>query len=125
MLVGYSKGDAAMFNSELAKYQTWLVGAQARRISTPAKVGYEAFFNFFEPFYCALVLYVVAFVLVALGWLGWTRPLESRGVLADRLHARAAHLRAGFAHLYFRPAAGDQPLFRRRVHRLGRRGAGA
>ena len=34
------------------------------------------FFNSFEPFYRALVLYVAAFVLVALGWLGWSRPLN-------------------------------------------------
>jgi ABC-type transport system involved in cytochrome c biogenesis permease subunit len=71
MIVAYSKDDAATFNSELAKYQTWLVEHKPEGFDAN-KVGYEAFFNVFEPFYCALVLYVVAFVLVALGWLGWT-----------------------------------------------------
>ncbi|HEV3136463.1 MAG TPA: cytochrome c biogenesis protein CcsA, partial [Pirellulales bacterium] len=75
MLVGYSKGDAAMFNGELAKYETWLSEHKPDGLDT-AKVGYEGFFNFFEPFYCALILYVTAFVLVAIGWLGWSRPLN-------------------------------------------------
>ena len=76
MIVAYSKADAATFNSELAKYETWLAEHKPEGFDAN-KVNFEAFFNFFEPFYCALVLYVVAFVLVALGWLGWTRPLNN------------------------------------------------
>jgi ABC-type transport system involved in cytochrome c biogenesis permease subunit len=76
MLVGYNKGDATMFNGQLAKYQTWLSEQKLPGLEE-TKVGYEAFFNFFEPFYCAAILYLLAFVLVALGWLGWTRPLNS------------------------------------------------
>ena len=40
------------------------------------KVRYEAFFNHFEPCYHATVLYVGAFVLAALAWLGWSGPLN-------------------------------------------------
>jgi ABC-type transport system involved in cytochrome c biogenesis permease subunit len=75
LLVGYNKSDATMFNSELAKYKTWL-SEHAPNDLDETKVGYEAFFNFFEPFYCALILYLAAFLLVALGWLGWSRPLN-------------------------------------------------
>ena len=40
------------------------------------KIRYEAFFNHFEPCYHATVLYVGAFVLAALAWLGWSGPLN-------------------------------------------------
>jgi ABC-type transport system involved in cytochrome c biogenesis permease subunit len=71
MIVAYSKDDAKTFNSELAKYQVWLADHKPEGYNGK-KVAYEEFFNVFEPFYGALLLYPVAFVLVALGWLGWT-----------------------------------------------------
>ena len=45
------QGDAEKFNSELAKYQTWLAEKQLRSTTTQTKVNFEAFFNHFEPFY--------------------------------------------------------------------------
>jgi ABC-type transport system involved in cytochrome c biogenesis permease subunit len=75
ILAAYAKGDAQEFNSELAKYQNWLAEHKPEGLD-PSKIDFEAFFNAFEPFYLALVLYVVAFVVAALGWLGWTRPLN-------------------------------------------------
>ncbi|MEX0677961.1 MAG: cytochrome c biogenesis protein CcsA [Pirellulales bacterium] len=75
MIVAYDKGDVKTFNSELAKYQNWLAEKPPQGF-VESTVNFEAFFNAFEPFYWALVLYVVAFVLVALGWLGWTAPLN-------------------------------------------------
>jgi ABC-type transport system involved in cytochrome c biogenesis permease subunit len=75
ILAAYDKGDAQAFNSELARYQNWLAEHAPNGLDE-SKIDFEAFFNTFEPFYRALVLYLVAFVLVALGWLGWTRPLN-------------------------------------------------
>src|SRR5262249_52305636 len=68
MLVDYSKGDVTGFNTNLARYQNWLSQHEPEGFDE-TKVGYESFFNAFNPFYGALVLYVVAFVLVAFGWL--------------------------------------------------------
>ncbi len=75
ILSAYFKGDAEKFNQELAKYETWLAERKLPDYD-PSRTNFEAFFNFFEPFYRASVLYVFAFVLVAVGWLGWSGPLN-------------------------------------------------
>jgi ABC-type transport system involved in cytochrome c biogenesis permease subunit len=75
LIVAYGKGDVQGFNSELAQYQAWLAKEQPGEYNE-AKVNYEEFFNTFEPFYWALVLYVVAFLLLIFSWLGWTVPLN-------------------------------------------------
>jgi ABC-type transport system involved in cytochrome c biogenesis permease subunit len=76
----------------LAKYQTWLAEHKPDDLDE-SKLGFESFFNAFEPFYRALVLYVVAFVLVAIGWLGWNSPLNRAAfwliVLALAVHTFA------------------------------------
>jgi len=41
--------------------------------TTPWIINLESYLNHVQPFYRADVLYLVAFVLSALGWLGWTR----------------------------------------------------
>ena len=57
------------------------------------KVDYEDYFNHFEPFYVALVLYIFAFVIAAIGWLGWSGPLNRAAfwliVLALAIHTYA------------------------------------
>jgi len=75
MLVAYRKGDAQAFNSALASYQAEL-SQMAPADYIPQRIRFEAFFNHFEPFYHAAVLYLIAFVLECLSWLGWTRPLR-------------------------------------------------
>ncbi len=67
--------DAAKFNELVAKYQTALVEAPPGGVDMK-RLGFEAFFNHFEPFYYAAILYLAAFVLTALSWLGWSRPLN-------------------------------------------------
>ncbi|MGE9292044.1 MAG: cytochrome c biogenesis protein ResB, partial [Puniceicoccales bacterium] len=45
---------------------------------TPAgRVAFEEFFNTFEPFYLATILYVLVFLLVAVSWLWMPRSLQS------------------------------------------------
>ena len=92
LIVAYDKGDAAAFNSELAKYQNWLAENPPPGYDE-TKVNYEAFYNAVSPLFWAMWLYVVAFVLVALGWLGWTGPLNRAAlwivVLALVLHSFA------------------------------------
>ncbi len=75
LIVDYGKNDVEGFNSELAKYENWLGQHKPEGFDT-RKISFEDYFNHFEPFYWALVLYVAAFVVVALSWLGWTQPLN-------------------------------------------------
>jgi len=75
MIGAYSAGDAEKFNRELAEFRTALSAQPIAELDV-AKIDFEAFFNRFEPFYHAAVLYVVAFVLVALSWLVCSGPLS-------------------------------------------------
>jgi ABC-type transport system involved in cytochrome c biogenesis permease subunit len=92
ILAAYRGDHVEQFNSQVAKYQTWLTEHKPQDLDE-GKIGFEAFFNALEPFYWALVLYVVAFVLVALGWLGWGGPLNRAAfwliVLALAVHTFA------------------------------------
>jgi ABC-type transport system involved in cytochrome c biogenesis permease subunit len=63
------------FNREVAKYQATLERNPPSQLDV-AKTDFEVFFNHFAPFYHAAALYVIAFVLAALAWLGWSRPLN-------------------------------------------------
>ncbi len=75
ILVAYSKGEAREFNREVEKYRNRLAADPVADLNV-TRVNYEAFFNHFAPFYYAAVLYVFAFVLAALAWLGFSGPLN-------------------------------------------------
>ena len=94
--------------------------AKAEILSQP-KVDFEVFFNHFSPFYYAAVLYLFAFVLGVLSWLGWTEPLRRSSMWLLWFTFVAAHVRAGRPDVHLRPAAGDEPVLVGRVHRLGLR----
>ena len=76
MFFAYADKDVKRFNQELNKYQKLLRGADIPDLDLQ-KVDFEAFFNHFAPFYYASILYLVAFVLVAVSWLGFSKPLNS------------------------------------------------
>jgi ABC-type transport system involved in cytochrome c biogenesis permease subunit len=59
------------FNKEVAAYLKSLDDSPPRDLSLFA-TRFEAFFNHFQPFTHVDRLYVVAFVIGACGWLGWT-----------------------------------------------------
>ncbi|HEV3415728.1 MAG TPA: cytochrome c biogenesis protein CcsA, partial [Pirellulales bacterium] len=67
----YSRNDVKTFNSEVAKYRASLEAAPPKSLNQ-AKVEFETFFNHFEPFYYAAVLYFTAFVLACFGFLTWS-----------------------------------------------------
>ena len=75
ILGAYSRDDAPMFNREVDRFRAILREAPEADIDL-TKVRYEAFYNHFDPCYHAAVLYVLAFVLAALAWLGWGRLLN-------------------------------------------------
>jgi len=74
ILSAYYAGDAARFNKSVADYQSQIAPVITPRVELP-KISFEVFFNNFAPFYYCSVLYLVAFLLTCLSWLGWTRPL--------------------------------------------------
>ena len=89
----YREAETQEFNTQLAAYQELVeerAGAEARhdqdlggasglkpaeRLSL-GRVRFEAFYNRLSPFYLAMVFYVLAFLLVAMSWLGWTNVLN-------------------------------------------------
>jgi ABC-type transport system involved in cytochrome c biogenesis permease subunit len=75
ILGAYRDGNAMAFNRAVDRYQAYLDqnGPDSLKTAAPKL---EAFFNNAEPFYYATVLYLFAFVLSALAWLGWSRPLN-------------------------------------------------
>ena len=95
ILDAYAKGDRQKFNTTVAAYSD-LIAARAKadrqydeklaahpqtsrsNLRKEAeklnlkRVHFEAFFNHFNPFLLAMVLYLVAFILAASSWLGWS-----------------------------------------------------
>ena len=65
MVTAYRRADVASFNTAVEDYQQWL-----RQGFTPelANGKREFFFNSFQPFYKALVIYVLAFLLACASW---------------------------------------------------------
>lgn len=98
MLVHYRQDNASAFNRELDRYSQLLTEISAPNLDMD-KTRYEVFFNRFEPFFSASILYLLAFVLGALGWLGWTRPLN-RTALYLILLALAVHTFALISRIY-------------------------
>ncbi len=75
ILAAYAAGDTEKFNGELARYQSWLA-KDGPADYNEQRVSFEEFYNAFSPLFWACFLYLAAFVLAALGWLGWTAPLN-------------------------------------------------
>lgn len=75
ILNAYKEKDVARFNRQVASYRERL-DAQPPTEARLAATRFEALYNHFAPsFYCSL-LYLLAFLLAAIGWLGWNRPLN-------------------------------------------------
>ncbi|MCH7686863.1 MAG: cytochrome c biogenesis protein CcsA, partial [Planctomycetes bacterium] len=76
IFVAYTNGDAEKFNNSVELYHSALQSAPPEQLIV-ARINYEAFFNHFEPFFYSILLYILAFVLACLAWLGWNRPLNN------------------------------------------------
>jgi ABC-type transport system involved in cytochrome c biogenesis permease subunit len=75
MLYDYGQGKPEDFNRSVESYQRRLAAAPPAETNL-TKVGYEAWFDHFEPFYYALYLDLTAFVLTMGAWFGWNRLLN-------------------------------------------------
>jgi len=73
MRVAYASKDAAAFNAEVASYLSTL---EQERPQDVKRSKLEVRFNAADPFNKAKWLYLVAFVMVALSWMGWSAPLN-------------------------------------------------
>ena len=74
MILAYADSDPEAFNEAVEKHQKVLAGMNLADLDTK-KINREAYFNHCAPFYWCAALYIVAFVLTAVSWLGYSRPL--------------------------------------------------
>jgi ABC-type transport system involved in cytochrome c biogenesis permease subunit len=72
MATAYAANDPATFNQTLDKYSGELKQDLPRRV-WKAKV--ESIFNQLQPFYSAMVIYLLIFILAAGSWLAWPKTL--------------------------------------------------
>jgi ABC-type transport system involved in cytochrome c biogenesis permease subunit len=68
----YHAGNPALFNQHLRDLSGWMTKNEPR---ATGRATYEFLFNQLEPFYQAMGLYVLAFLLVCFSWLGGNRSL--------------------------------------------------
>lgn len=74
-IASYAEDKPQEFNAEVKKYQAWLAEHPPEKLNAK-KVDFEVFFNSARLYFWSTWLYVVAFGLAALAWLGWSRPLN-------------------------------------------------
>jgi ABC-type transport system involved in cytochrome c biogenesis permease subunit len=71
----YEAGNPGDFNAAVKEYSRTLSQEKPKGVNAKL-IGKEVFFNYFAPFYYSAAVYVVAFVLTCLSWLGFTRTLS-------------------------------------------------
>ncbi len=98
MIDAYARKDATNFNRALAAYRQDLQSNPPSDYSA-TKVNFEEFFNEFQPFTIAMVLYILAFALTAASWIGCFEPLR-RTSLWLVLLAFVIHTLALIARIY-------------------------
>ena len=71
----YRDGDAEQFNQTLDDYLS-AISAKTPAGMRPTGVRWEYVYNAVSPFYLAMVIYLAAFVIAAVGWLGFMKPFQ-------------------------------------------------
>ncbi|MBL8814759.1 MAG: cytochrome c biogenesis protein CcsA [Planctomyces sp.] len=96
LIEAWRTGDVERFNETLSTYQTRLAEKPLPHLE-PAKVRMESWFNFYDPFFKAIYLYVPVMLLSFFGWLAWGKVLHRSAfwlmVLAFALHTVALGIR--------------------------------
>lgn len=77
MATGYRKADAGMFNKAVADYTQWLDKSFALELGKGRK---EHYFNMFQPFYRAMLIYIFAFLLGCAYWFNLSEWLRKSAV---------------------------------------------
>ena len=70
----YLESDANAFNSSMQKHLASVEAASPSGWSATQQNA-EISYNFFSPFYMASVLYLAAFLVTIVSWIGWRKPL--------------------------------------------------
>ena len=81
IFAAYKEGDVKAFNEGVIRYKEWLAenapeGDRPSEEYSGSKMRFESVFNRFEPYFLSKFIYLFAFVLAALAWLGWAKPLN-------------------------------------------------
>jgi len=98
IFTAYKAGDTDAFNQEVVKYRDLLEKQPPAQFNVK-KTDFEAYFNHAEPFFYSAVLYLIAFVLAALSWLGWSTPLN-RSAFWLIVMVAVVHTAAGIGRIY-------------------------
>jgi ABC-type transport system involved in cytochrome c biogenesis permease subunit len=72
MASAYAANDPTTFNGALDRYSGWMQEHFPMRVR---KAQVESVFNQLEPFYSAMVIYVLIFILACASWLVWPQTL--------------------------------------------------
>ncbi|HUG90760.1 MAG TPA: cytochrome c biogenesis protein CcsA [Planctomycetaceae bacterium] len=94
----YAAGDDAGFRKGIDGYWNAFKEHKPTDVNV-AKVTYEAFYNWFAPLFSPIWIYLAAFVVAAVGWMGWSKPLN-RAALGLVLFAFAVHTYGLVARIY-------------------------
>jgi ABC-type transport system involved in cytochrome c biogenesis permease subunit len=79
--------DPVAFNEALHSFQTWLSDLVPEHVT---EARWEFVFNYFEPFYQSMLIYVTVFLLVFCSWITWPKTLN-RSAFYLLLLALAVH----------------------------------
>jgi ABC-type transport system involved in cytochrome c biogenesis permease subunit len=96
ILIGWEQGDLDAFNTGIQTYGNLLQSSPVPHMNT-GKIQLEAWFNYVEPFYLAISIYLPIIILSFIGWLCFGTVLRNTSlfllVLAFVLHTVALILR--------------------------------
>jgi ABC-type transport system involved in cytochrome c biogenesis permease subunit len=107
IIIAWHKDDPIAFNAAVAAWQSRI---QTTLPAIAGHVGFEHFYDRFEPFYRCTILYVCVFLLAICSWLGWREPLW-RAALALLLLTFVVHTLGLVARIYIsgRPPVTNLP----------------
>jgi ABC-type transport system involved in cytochrome c biogenesis permease subunit len=77
MATAFKNGGVSGFNQQMAEYRAWLQPDFSHALN---KARYETFFNQMEPFYKAMVIYVLAGLLACISWFNLSETLRRSAV---------------------------------------------
>ena len=92
----YRADDWSLFNEHLDRMTNWFAQEQP---NATKRTSFEFLFNRLEPFTQSMTLYVLAFLLACVSWLGWSQALR-RSAFYLLLLALAIHTFGLFSRMY-------------------------
>jgi ABC-type transport system involved in cytochrome c biogenesis permease subunit len=98
ILSAYRDNKPEDFNRAVARYADLVAATNAPDLD-PQRVNFESLFNGFAPFSMCQYLYLLAFLLAVLSWVGWSAPL-SRAALWLTAGTLVLHTLAIVARVY-------------------------